>query len=311
MEHAIAFLVPLVIGYMLDLFLGDPYSFPHPVRFFGTLISWAEQRLNKAGGKLIKGTIMALLLCCGTYFFFAVTLEHLAIFSSWTYLTVCSIFVFYGLANTSLILEGRKVFDALKRGLDAGRKQLSWIVGRDTSNLSEQQIRKAVFETMSENLSDGVIAPLFYYLIAGVPGMMTYKMINTLDSMVGYRSERYELFGKCSARLDDIANFIPARLTALLMCLVAFSWRGLQFVCRYGHQHKSPNSGYPESALAGILDLQFGGANRYHGILVEKPYIGLNNRFIQDHEFNKVKKINHLSCLLMVLIIVIIQLGRC
>ncbi len=311
MGYCIILIAPLVIGYVLDLFLGDPYSLPHPVRFFGSLITIAEKWLNKGKGRLFKGMLMAMVLCCGTYFCFALALHYIAVFNLYIYIAVCGVFVFYGLANMSLIAEGRKVFDALNTSLDAGRKQLSWIVGRDTSNLTEQQIRKAVFETMSENLSDGVIAPLFYYMIAGVPGMMAYKMINTLDSMVGYRNDRYELFGKCSARLDDIVNFIPARATALLMCLVAFSWRGLKFVFRYGHQHKSPNSGYPESALAGIIDVQFGGPNWYHGLLVEKPYIGINTRDIQHQEFKKVKRINHLSCLLMVLIIIIIDFWNC
>jgi adenosylcobinamide-phosphate synthase len=181
-------------------------------------------------------------------------------------------------------------------------------VGRDTTQLSPQQIRIAVLETMSENLSDGVIAPLFYYVLAGLPGMMTYKMINTMDSMLGYRNHRYEQFGKVAARLDDIANFLPARLTALLMVLVTGCWQGLVFTLKYGHQHKSPNAGYPEAALAGILNCRFGGPNLYQGVLVDKPYIGKQERPIGHEEIHRVRRVNHSTCLLMVAGIILFTL---
>jgi len=221
------------------------------------------------------------------------------------YIIFSSVFVFFALANKSLLQEGREVFDVLNNnGLDAGRKRLSWIVGRDTSQLSAQQVRIAVLESMSENLSDGVIAPLFFYAIGGLPAMMTYKMINTLDSMIGYKNEPYRLFGRFAARLDDVANFIPARLTALLMVLVAASGRGFRFIFKYGHAHASPNSGYPEAALAGILHCRFGGANTYHGVIVQKPYIGHQERLIEHKEFAKVTYINHATTLVMVVIVI-------
>jgi adenosylcobinamide-phosphate synthase len=307
MESYLILIVPLLAGYVLDLCFGDPQGLPHPVRFFGTLISLAEEWLNKGKGQLFKGGIMVLVLGVGTYFFFLLCGNFLLQFSLPVYLVFSSVFVYYALANKGLVTEGRKVFDALARqGLEAGQARLAWIVGRDTATLDALQIRKAVFETMSENLSDGVIAPLFYYLIAGIPGMMTYKMINTLDSMVGYRNARYEQFGKCAALLDDVVNLIPARLTALLMVIISCSSRGLTFIWRYGHRHKSPNSGYPEAALAGIIDVQFGGPNYYHGTLVDKPYIGEHNREIKHEEFKQVSRINHRTCLLMVLIMAVI-----
>ena len=302
-------IIPLMAGYGLDLVLGDPFTLPHPVRFFGLLISRGEAWLNKPARTMnaLVGAGLTIFLCTGTFFFFQGILRMLWTFNIPLYLIVCSVFIFYGLANRQLILEGKQVFAALRtRGLEAGRQQLSRIVGRDTSHLTIQQIRIAVLETMSENLGDGVIAPLFYYLLAGVPGMMTYKMINTLDSMIGYRNERYERLGKFAARLDDVANFIPSRLTALLMVLVTASIRGARFILRYGHQHKSPNAGYPEAALAGILNAQFGGPNIYQGVLVEKPFLGDNNRAILDNEIKKVSAINQRSCLLMVLLILII-----
>ncbi|MBC7390255.1 MAG: cobalamin biosynthesis protein CobD [Opitutaceae bacterium] len=305
MEKSLIFILPLLVGYVLDLCFGDPHSWPHPVKVFGNLISIGERLLNSGKLRFLKGMLLCLFLCILTFILFYFGMSYLFEKNIYFYFLLASVFVFFGLANKSLITEGRAVFDQLNsNGLDAGRKRLSWIVGRDTTGLSPQQIRISVFETMSENLSDGVIAPLFYYFIAGVPGIMTYKMINTLDSMIGYRNDRYEQFGKFSARLDDVANFVPARLTALLMVLVAWSGRGFQFIVRYGNKHKSPNSGYPEAALAGILNVRFGGPNVYHGKLVIKPYIGDNDRVVDHKEFQKVAILNNKVTFLMVLLLV-------
>jgi len=299
-------IIPLTAGYLLDLLLGDPAGWPHPIRLFGWLIAEGETRLNKHRKRFLKGTLLTLTLCAVTF-----TSLHLLLASLWElshiawYLSA-SLFVFYGLAHRQLIREGKKVFKTLQdQGLEAGRLQLSHIVGRDTRNLSAAQIRIAVMETLSENLSDGVVAPLFYYACAGVPGMMTYKMINTLDSMIGHRTDRFELFGKFAARLDDVANFIPARLTALLMAAASFSKKSFQFIVRYGHQHKSHNAGYPEAALAGILDVQFGGTNIYHGLAVKKPYIGNNSRELSPEEIKKAIDINHRVCLLTIVLIIV------
>jgi adenosylcobinamide-phosphate synthase len=325
MEETIYIAIPLIAGYGLDRIFGDPPHLPHPVRLFGYLIAKGEEWLNQPPGlensgkrgrhtrpvrfPFLKGAFLSLFLCVTVFTFFYHGLKILWSFNIPIYLIVSSIFVFYGLAGQQLVLEGQQVFDTLQRsGIEAGRRQLSRIVGRDTSRLSLQQIRIAVLETMSENLGDGVIAPLFYYAIAGVPGMMTYKMINTLDSMIGYHSRQHEHFGKFAARLDDAANFIPARITALLMILVTASRRGMQFIFRFGHHHKSPNAGYPEAALAGILDLRFGGPNVYQGILVEKPYIGENTREVLPEEIRKVGTINHRVCLLMLFLVLAVKI---
>ncbi|MCF2487551.1 adenosylcobinamide-phosphate synthase CbiB [Dyadobacter sp. CY347] len=306
MDQAALLIIPLLAGYALDLWLGDPETWPHPVKVFGNLIAWGEKRLNKGSFRFFKGAMLTVFLVGGTFIIFYVIralLADAAAAHSWQIIAFNTIFVWYGLANRTLIKEGKAVFEQLsKNGLPAGRIQLSRIVGRDTSNLTQNQVRIAVLETMSENLSDGVVAPLFYYMLGGIPGMMTYKMINTLDSMIGYRSERYEQFGKFAARLDDLANLIPARLTAFLMVLVTFSGRGLDHILRFGNKHKSPNAGYPEAALAGILHCRFGGPNVYHGMLVEKPYVGENEREIEDKEIVFVSRINHLVCLSMVAI---------
>ena len=308
MGKAVLLIAPLLMGYVLDLWLGDPDNWPHPVRVFGNLIAKGEKFLNKNRYQFIKGMLLASLLTISVFLFFSYLNKLLFPASYWLYIIVNGIFVWYGLANKSLITEGRNVFLALeKNGLEAGRRQLSRIVGRDTSQLTEQQIRIAVLETMSENLSDGVVAPLFYYAVAGIPGMMAYKMINTMDSMLGYRSERYEWFGKFPARLDDVANFIPARLTALLMILITGSRRGFRFILKFGNKHKSPNAGYPESALAGILNCRFGGPNVYHGVVVEKPFIGETDRIIKPDEIRLVSRINQKVCFVMVLLCVVIS----
>lgn len=306
-ETFLVFALPLFLGYLLDLILGDPRWLPHPIRLFGNVIYFGESRLNKDKFRFIKGMLFTLLLCVAVFVIFHLLSFILLKSNTILYILFATLFVFYGLANKSLLQEGKAVFDTLQNdGLEAGRKRLSWIVGRDTSNLNENQIRIAVLETLSENLSDGVIAPLFYYAIGGVPAMMTYKMINTLDSMIGYKNDKYFYFGKFAARLDDVANYIPARLTALLMIVVSRKWNLISFVLKYRNQHASPNSGYPESALAGIMDCRFGGPNVYHGKVVEKPFIGTNPRPIQQDEFKKVFFLNHAVTLVTILIILAI-----
>ncbi|AMJ65283.1 adenosylcobinamide-phosphate synthase CbiB [Hymenobacter sp. PAMC 26628] len=288
---------PLLAGYALDLLLADPEGWPHPVRTYGALIAAGERRLNQGPQRFAKGAALAGGLVGGTFGAFWLLDKALQRLPPAVGLAANSAWVFYGLANTGLVREGRAVFEVLERdGLEAGRRQLARIVGRDTARLDAQQIRTAVLESLAENLSDGVVAPLLAYALAGVPGLMAYKMVNTLDSMVGYRSPRYEQFGKFAARLDDAANLVPARLTAALLGALGGSRRSFRFIFQYGHRHKSPNAGYPEAALAGVLNCRFGGPNYYHGQLVPKPYIGENPRPIGPHEINRVARLNHAVC---------------
>ena len=292
---------PLALGYALDLLLADPEAWPHPVRAYGVLIAAGERRLNHGPHRLAKGALLAGGLVGGAYASFAMLEQVLRRCPTAVAVLANSAWVFYGLANTGLVREGQAVFEVLERaGLEAGRRQLARIVGRDTAQLDAQQIRTAVLESLAENLSDGVLAPLLYYALAGVPGLMAYKMVNTLDSMVGYRSPRYEQFGKFAARLDDVANLLPARLTAGLLALLGGSGRGFRFIFTYGNQHKSPNAGYPEAALAGVLNCRFGGPNYYHGQLVPKPYIGDNPRLLKHDEINRVARLNHAVCAVVV-----------
>ena len=292
MNEQFLYIIPLVVGFILDLIIGDPRRLPHPICFFGNVISHGENHLNNGTHKKLKGTFLTIILVFSVWlmlFVFQNTLSQYFL----PYTIITSILVFYGLANRTLTTEVLNVERKLStEGLDAGRAQLSFIVGRETKNLPENKIRIATLETLSENLSDGVIAPLFYYAIGGIPAMFAYKMINTLDSMIGYKNDRYKDFGWFAAKIDDVANYIPARLTALLMILVTFNTKGLRYIFKYGHKHASPNSGYPESALAGILDCRFGGPNVYHGQLVEKPYIGENYRVITGNDILKACAIN-------------------
>ncbi|MBO7581487.1 MAG: cobalamin biosynthesis protein CobD [Bacteroidaceae bacterium] len=302
MSDALIYILPLLIGWLLDLLLGDSSWLPHPVVGFGKMISFGEKRLNKGCRRMLKGALMAIFLIG---FVFAITWFICYPLTSYFKLFT-SILIFFCLAGTTLIREVREVFRAVDRSLEEGRKQVARIVGRDTSELSAQEIRTAALETLAENLSDGVIAPLFWLAVGGVPAMMAYKMVNTLDSMIGYRTERYKDFGCWAARIDDIANFIPARLTGLLMVLAAGKPQLVGFVWRNGRKHASPNSGYPEAALAGALDCRFGGPHYYFGELFDKPYIGENARELTTADMQKAVRINRIAEILAIVIIIVI-----
>ncbi len=291
-------ILPLLLGWFLDLLIGDPAWLPHPVVGFGKMISFGEHRLNKGTHRKLKGALMAIVLISMV---FAVAYFGLSILPPFGRVGVDLILIFYCLAGTTLIREVRQVFLALDRSLDEGRKQVARIVGRDTSELSAQEVRTAALETLAENLSDGVIAPLFWFAILGIPGMLAYKMVNTLDSMIGYKTDRYRDFGCWAAHIDDIANYIPARLTALLMIVAAGEPRLTGFVWRNGRNHASPNSGYPEAALAGILNCRFGGPHYYFGQLFDKPFIGTNDRPLTTDDMRTAVQINRTAEVLMVL----------
>lgn len=274
----------LVIGILLDLTYGDPARLPHPIVWFGKAISWADKKFNAKQFKTLKGGLVTLTLVLGIFALTALALTLALVINPWLALALNSIGVFYFLAFKTLMQEGRWVFEALEQqGLAAGRQQVARIVGRNTSELTDQQVKQATLETIAENLSDGVIAPLFWFALLGLPGMAAYKMINTLDSMIGYKSERHKQFGFVAAKLDDLANWVPARLTAML--LAGTNQRAWQFIWRYGNQHASPNAGYPEAALAGILNCRFGGPNKYFGQLIDKPYIGENDRRLAMQDY--------------------------
>ncbi|MBQ3744480.1 MAG: cobalamin biosynthesis protein CobD [Prevotella sp.] len=322
----------LLIGWLLDLFFGDPHKLPHPIVWFGKMIAACEHQYNKGTHRKLKGALIAIGLILFVFAFTWMLRKILGIFALFIFdgtreqvyqipillYIFDALAIFYCLAGTTLIREVREVFLALDRSLEEGRKQVARIVGRDTSELSAQEVRTAALETLSENLSDGVIAPLFWLAILGTPGMLAYKMVNTLDSMIGYKTERYRDFGCWAAHIDDIANYIPARLTALLMLLAGIfipllSRRGadrrgglnrLKFVRKYARNHASPNSGYPEAALAAILDCRFGGPHYYFGELFDKPYIGTNDRPLTTEDMKTAVRVNRTAEVLMVILTV-------
>ena len=300
-------ILPLFIGWVLDLIFGDPAKLPHPIVWFGKAIAFFEHRLNKGNHRKLKGALVAISLIVSVFIVTYLIRHYLNLLPSitgrgWGWV-LDSIIIFFCLAGTTLIREVRQVFLAVDRSLEEGRKQVARIVGRDTTELSAQEVRTAALETLAENLSDGVIAPLFWLAILGLPGMMAYKMINTLDSMIGYKTERYKDFGCWAAHIDDIANYIPARLTALLMAIVSPRKGLLRFIWRNGRRHASPNSGYPEAALAGILNCRFGGPHYYFGQLFDKPYIGENERELTTVDMKHAVRINRIAEVLMVFLV--------
>lgn len=298
--------LPLLAGWLLDLIIGDPSKLPHPIVWFGKTISFFEIKLNKGTHRVSKGAMVAVGLIVGV---FAVTAMILGVLNPWPWIKIAveSVLVFYCLAGTTLAREVRMVFEACDRSLDDGRRQVARIVGRDTSSLSINEVRTAALETLAENLSDGVIAPLFWYALLGVPGMLAYKMVNTLDSMLGYKSPRYLQFGRWAAKIDDVANYIPARITALLMLIGAGKLNLLGFVRKYGREHASPNSGWPEAALAGILGCRFGGTHSYFGQDVYKPYIGSVDRPLTTADMKRAIRVNRTAEVIAVIIVLAIR----
>ena len=275
------YFLPMLLAILLDSKLGDPTILGHPIIFFGRLIGWGEKRFNRGEYRRLKGTLYNGLLVGLTLFLSWYLLEHLLSLGSlgqMVALLLATILCFYMLSGKTLIDEVSAVFREVDRELEAGRRQVARIVGRDTAQLSAQEVRTAALETLAENLSDGVVGPILSWALLGTPGILTYKMINTQDSMVGYLNERYRAYGFFSAKLDDLVNLLPSRLTALFLLLGAGRLDLIPFVLREGKKHLSPNSGYPEAALAGLLGCRFGGSHDYFGELVEKPYIGDQER---------------------------------
>ena len=317
---ALTYILPLLMGWVLDLILGDPQWMPHPVVGFGKMIALGEKQLNKGSHRKLKGALLAIFLVALVFAVIFILDQQLSNLNALLSIAFRTLIIFWCLAGTTLIREVRQTFLAVDRSLEEGRKQVARIVGRDTTQLSAQEIRTAALETLAENLSDGVIAPLFWLAIGGVPGMLTYKMVNTLDSMIGYKTDRYRDFGCFAARLDDVANYLPARITAFLMIvpklmtinthhgskLFTFHFSLFTFVRENGRRHASPNSGYPEAALAGILNCRFGGPHTYFGQLFDKPYIGENDRLLTTDDMHVAIRINRMAECIALLFIVFI-----
>jgi adenosylcobinamide-phosphate synthase len=273
-------LIALSLGSLLDRLLGDPPSWPHPVRWIGRLIQFLEPPLRRVCSERLGGMLLLVLVTAtvGGGVWGALLLTGNC--HPWARIALTTLLVYFGLAAESLARETQAVLHPCEKGdwIEA-RRRLSGIVGRDTADLSPEEIYRACVETVAENTADGVAAPLLYFAVAGPVGMWVYKAINTLDSMVGYRTPRYLHFGWASARADDALNFLPARITWLLSALAALLTgrrcaAALRIGWRDGRKHPSPNSGWSEAAMAGALGVQLGGASRYGGVPSIKALLG-------------------------------------
>ena len=274
----------VMLGFALDALLGDPKWFPHPVCAVGKLISCMEKLLRRLfpprkGAMIFAGVVLWIVVCGVSFAVPFLVLRFLARINFWLGFAANSILCWLIFARKSLSEAGQHVYRAVKESVEEGRKAVAWYVGRDTAALFEEGVIKAAVETIAENLTDGVVSPLIYMLIGGAPLGMLYKAVNTLDSMVGYHNEKYEYLGKFSAKMDDIFNFIPARLSALCIIAGAGMLRldnrsALRIYRRDRNLHKSPNAGQTESACAGALHIQLGGDASYFGKTVRKAAFG-------------------------------------
>lgn len=307
----------MTVGFVLDLMFGDPHWMPHPVRAMGWLISHLETRIRGLLPKTPHGErlggiflVTGVLLAAGTFSYGILRIA--ALIHPAVRLAVECFMCYQMLAAKGLRDESMKVRIALKaHDVEAARTAVSMIVGRDTQSLTESGIIKAAVETVAENTSDGVIAPLFYIAFGGAPWAYLYKAVNTMDSMVAYKNERYINFGRTAARLDDLLNFIPARLYALLMIVASFitslDGRGaIRIYCRDRRSHKSPNSAQTEAVCAGALQVQLAGPAYYFGVLHEKPTIGDDIRPIEADDIARANLLLYMTSILAVMVLSII-----
>ena len=312
-------LVALVIGYILDLIFGDPYWMPHPVRFIGNLISILEKVIRRfmpktKRGEYIGGIILTVMVVSISMVIPLVIILMAKSINTYLALTVETFMCYQILATKSLKVESMKVYDELaKNDLPSARKAVSMIVGRDTKDLTFSGVAKAAVETVAENTSDGIIAPMIFIAIGGAPMGFFYKAINTLDSMVGYKNERYINFGRFAAKLDDVVNYLPARISAYQMILSSFFLRydyknAFKIYKRDRYNHASPNSAQTESVCAGALDVQLAGNAYYFGKLYEKPTIGDDIREINYDDIKKANRLLYCTSFISIVIISIIKI---
>ena len=292
-------MIEITLGFLLDLIIGDPQNPIHPIRIIGSLCKTIEKFFRKILKKSLKvaGLMTWILVILIVFLFNYYLLKGAYAINNIFGVVLASIMIYFCISTKALKVEGLKVVKyIIKDDIEGARKQLSYIVGRDTENLDKESILKAVVETVAENMSDGVIAPLFYAGIGGAPLAFLYKAVNTMDSMFGYKNDKYYDFGYFPAKLDDVFNYIPARLTGYFTVVIAFVlWldykNSFKIYNRDKNNHSSPNSAHPEAAVAGALGVRLGGANYYFGKLVEKPTIGDN---LEKVDLNKVNQTNRI-----------------
>lgn len=302
----------MLAGFLLDLLLGDPEGWPHPVIWIGKYIAFMEKKLRARGGNMRKSalvlTISTLALSMATT---AAALFAFSLFGRGALFAGSCVVSWWMLSCKCLAREGNGVAQALRISLERGRSQIARIVGRDTAELSENEIIAAAVETIAENTTDGVIAPMLYLVLGGPVLAAGFKAASTLDSMVGYLDEKYRDIGWSSAKLDDILNYLPARLTGLLMCVSAFLLKldgknALRIMKRDHANHLSPNCAWSEAAAAGALHVQLGGTHMYFGKPVEKPTIGDHDRSIMISDISGTNRLMYASATLLALLMLIL-----
>ena len=319
--NKLTLVIKIWIAYVLDLIFGDPQNIIHPVQVIGKMISSGEKfLLGENSGlsrkyKFFAGMMLNITVISLTYgitYLIHRTSENSII------LTVAEIYLMYTVFSiNSLAREGNRVYNILKEGnIERARKDLSYLVSRDTETMDEKMIIRSTMETISENTVDGIVAPMLYMFLGGLPLSMTYKAINTFDSMVGYKNEKYMDFGKFSAKLDDVANFIPARITGILIVIASmilgYDYKNsLKIFIRDRKNHSSPNSGHAEAGVAGALGVQFGGKVSYFGKEVDKPVIGDKTKDFELEDIKKNIKIMCAASFLSLVLFSVISLGIC
>jgi len=306
------------LAYALDWLIGDPTWLPHPVRWMGWMIKGGERLLRRFTRAPIAEFVAGLVLTAivaGTFGFGSwILLRWLGVWNPKLAFAVSVYLAASTLATRSLLDEAQTVRRfLLNDDLPSARQQVARIVGRDTQELDEPEVTRAVIETLAESASDGIVAPMFYLAIGGVPAALAFKAINTLDSMIGHRDKHYEFFGKCAARLDDVASFIPARITALLFVWAAWTlhldWRGAwRIMRRDGAKHKSPNAGRPEAAMAGALGVRVGGTNFYNGERHDGQYLGDVHNPMDDQALRNALRLTGCVSLLMFALCLLLRL---
>lgn len=312
-------LAAITAGFILDFLFGDPHWLPHPICLIGNLIGFLEKRLRSIfafsnTALLLSGGLMVIIVLLLTYSVPYIILYEAEKVSIWLAFVLETIMFYQIFATKSLRDESMKVYEALKNNdLADARLKLSWIVGRDTQNLTAEEVTKGAVETVAENTSDGVIAPMFFMFIGGAPLAFLYKGINTMDSMVGYKNDKYLFFGRCAAKLDDLVNFIPARISGIVMILAAYflnldSKRAWKTFLRDRYNHLSPNSAMTESVAAGALNIQLGGGHFYFGKWVPKDTIGDNLRAVVPEDIVSVNNLLYMSAVISLLIFALIYL---
>jgi adenosylcobinamide-phosphate synthase len=308
----------IFIAYIIDRIIGDPRALPHPVVVMGKCISLLEKMIRKIvlKEKTLKaaGLLFPILIAGGTYGIVTLLLYALSLVNHWIAVIAEIWLISTTVATKGLGDAGMEVYRHLKNNdLPKARQSLGMIVGRDTDKLDEGEISRGAVETVAENIVDAIISPFFYALIGGAPLAMMYRAVNTLDSMVGYKNEKYQNLGWASARLDDVLNYLPARLTALFMLLACWIKRldvrnAWIMIRRDAKHHPSPNSGIPEAAIAGALHIQLGGTNFYHGIASQRAKMGEPKRFIEPNDIIRIIQIMKIASIICVLLSFMISL---